>query len=217
MFLKAVKKVISLLLILAIFVSAGPTGVFAEPEDSSFLIIEEALPLQQKIAPSLRESLVEDDYVEALVKLTRQVDTEKVARAALKYAPSPQQGRTRARVAVVERLRENASTSQAAILRYLEQEQSKGSVLEFESFYIVNLVYVKATSAVIEQLACRVDVKLIMPNSDPFDPPQFSEPSGFSLLAVEWELSVKAPDVWALGFDGESVVVGVMDTGLLAA
>jgi len=216
-FLKAVKKVISLLLILAIFVSAGPTGVFAEPEDSSFLIIEEALPLQQKIAPSLRESLVEDDYVEALVKLTRQVDTEKVARAALKYAPSPQQGRTRARVAVVDRLRENASTSQASILRYLEQEKSKGSVLEYESFYIVNLVYVKASAVVIEQLSRRADVKVIMPNEKiELDLPEATTTADdITPLAVEWGISkINAPAVWDLGVNGTGVVVGIIDTGV---
>jgi subtilisin family serine protease len=203
-------------LVVVLSLPAGLAGGVEPATDSSFIVIESPLPLSQKIDASVRAAFEEDDYVEALVKLTRQVDTEKVARAELNNAPSPQQGRTRARAAVVERLRENASTSQAAILRYLEQEQSKGSVLEFESFYIVNLVYVKATSAVIEQLARRVDVKLIMPNSEiHLDPPQFSEPSGFSLLAVEWGVErVKAPDVWALGFDGESVVVGVMDTGV---
>ena len=48
MFLKAVKKVIPLLLVLAIIVPAGPIGAFAAPEEGSFLVIEEAPPLQQK-------------------------------------------------------------------------------------------------------------------------------------------------------------------------
>ncbi len=172
--------------------------------------------MPQKIAPSLKESLAEEDYVEALVKLTQQVDTEKVARAELKNAPTLHQGRTLARAAVVDRLRKNASASQAGILRYLEQEQRKGNVLEYESFYIVNLVYVKATAAVIEQLARRADVKMIMPNEIiELDLPEAATPAEETPTTVEWGVSkIKAPDVWDLGYTGTGVVVGIIDTGV---
>ena len=67
----------------------------------------------------------------------------------------------------------------------------------------------------VEQLARRDDVKLILPNSEiRLDPPEFVE-SGTIPLGVEWGVSrVNAPAVWDKGFTGEGVVVGVIDSGV---
>ena len=200
------------LLIIVLLISvAGVSAGQADP----YIIFEQAPSTAGKIDPAVREELAGEDHVEVLVKMTRQVDTGRVALDAGRNAPSGSRGRTIVRAAVVEKLQANAASGQKDIIHYLEQEQINGNVLEFHGYYIVNMLFVKAAPVVVEQIARRSDVKVILPNTViPLKPPKIVERSDTTPLAVEWGVSrINAPDVWALGFDGEGVVVGIIDTG----
>ncbi len=112
-----------------------------------------------------------------------------------------------------EVLRSVARTSQKEIISYLSTED----VEEFESFWLVNMLYVKARPEILVELARREDVALvdvvrerhiIMPEKSPKTIPADK--------SVEWNISkIKADSVWALyGLSGEGVIVGTMDTGI---
>jgi len=87
---------------------------------------------------------------------------------------------------------------------------------EYQSFYIVNALKVEADAALVRQLAARGDVARIVPN--PWVKGVPDRPVGMPAQApatVEPNLSrVGAPDVWALGYTGQGVIVAGNDTGI---
>ena len=199
-------------LILVLLISvAGASAGQADP----YIIFEQAPLPADKIDPALREDLAGEGHVEVLVKMTRQVDISRISLDAGRGALSGNRKRAVVCTAVVEKLRANAASGQKNIIRYLEQEQGNGSVLEFHGYYIVNMLFIKAAPAVVEQIARRSDVKLILPNTViALNAPGAIESGDTTPPGVEWGLSrINTPDVWALGFDGEGVVVGIIDSG----
>ncbi len=93
------------------------------------------------------KDLEKDDMVEILVYMEDQVNTAMIAEAtrkAVSTSMTPYNTKLAVRRGVVEALRDKAEISQMNLLKYLEQEKEKGNVVEFESYHIVNMVYVKA-------------------------------------------------------------------------
>ncbi len=109
---------------------------------------------------------------------------------------------------MIQRLREQAETSQADVLAFLAARGYGGRATPF---WIDNSIAVRIARSLLPELAQRADVASIE-----FDEPVYFEgaqsPQNGS---VDWSLAmVRAPDVWkAYGLDGTGVVVGSMDTG----
>ena len=111
---------------------------------------------------------------------------------------------------VYDTLWNTAQTSQAALVSEL---RTRG--VEFRAFYVVNALWVKGDRALVMELAARSDVARIEGNpviQNVLPAPEGPAPD--SPTAIEPGISyVKAPQVWALGFTGQGVVVGGQDTG----
>lgn len=169
---------------------------------------------EAKIHPDVVEAFGQGEYVEVLVKLKAQADTQRAAALAvgkLSAGASAEQVKHATGKAVVDVLKNTAERTQAPILRYL----SRQSVAKVESYYVVNIIYVKGTESVVRALAKRSDVESILPNSKiEFNPPVKVESS--SPAVVAWGVDrVGAPEVWAeYGLDGTGVVVGIIDSGV---
>ncbi len=112
---------------------------------------------------------------------------------------------------VFDTLYQIAQRSQAPLQQLLK---SRG--IEFRSFYIINAILVKGTRELAEELAARADVDRIegnpvIHNALP-QPGSSFEPE--TPEVVEWNIDrTNAPDMWALGFTGQGIVVGGGDTG----
>jgi subtilisin family serine protease len=114
-------------------------------------------------------------------------------------------------VYVVSALRAVAQSTQAPIIALLQQRG-----VPYQSFYIVNMIKVTGDRSLMEALAGRNDVAHI--DANPHVHTALPNPgldSSFQPQGVEWNIQkVKAPDVWALGFHGEGLVVAGADTGV---
>lgn len=108
-------------------------------------------------------------------------------------------------------LTERARRSQGAL-----RDALRAAGVEHRPFWIVNAVWARGDLALIERLAARPDVRQIGANLQsrmPFPEPQ-APPVGATLDGIEWNISkVRAPEVWALGYQGQGIVVGGQDTG----
>jgi hypothetical protein len=117
---------------------------------------------------------------------------------------------------VYETLLSKAQTTQEPILQLLRDR-----AIEHRSFYIVNAILVKGSREVAEALAARPDVARVEGN--PHIQNRLPEPGP----AVEAPLYLQrpetiepginythAPQVWALGFTGQNIVVAGADTGI---
>jgi serine protease AprX len=158
-----------------------------------------------KIAPWVIQHTANGEQAEFLVVLGDQADL-KGARAVTK---KEERGRY-----VRDALWEKAQGTQAPLLKWLKERN-----IEHRSYYIVNLIWVKAGLDVATALAARADVLRVEGNPkirnvpEPI-PDQQTALQPDSAAAIEPGITYTgAPQVWALGYTGQDVVVGGADTG----
>lgn len=100
-----------------------------------------------------------------------------------------------------------AASSQARLHRWLAPHAQRGAVTQVTPFWIFNGFSITATPAVIHELAMQPEVLSITP-----DAVEIALTQG---APVEANLSsVNAPALWALGWQGQGVVVASLDTGV---
>ncbi len=217
---KKAKKVLSLFVTILMVLGSFTSFAYAEGNQLSSAKLDLREEALKKINPEVMIDLEDDDVVEVLVYMKEQVDTEMVAyatRNAVSSYMTPYSTKLEVRKGVVEALRDKAELTQASILNYLEQEKENGNVTEYKPYHIVNMLYVKGTKDVIENISYMAEVEKIYKNktyqmdisvtggSDV--EPQGTEP--------EWNIiRVGADEAWNLGYDGTGIVVGSLDSGV---
>jgi serine protease AprX len=172
-------------------------------------------PDLDKVSPWVLDATADGATADFLVVLAEQADLS----AAYGLPTKQERGRFVRNV-----LWETVQRSQAGLRAWLDAQD-----VTYRSFYIVNLLHVQSGDrALVEALAVRPDVARIEANPrvqnalpQPAFPGSetwfFSKRSGknpVSPSVIEWNVSkINAPDVWALGYTGEGIVVGGQDTG----
>ena len=220
---KYVKKTLSILIALVMVMGSFTSFAFAETNHINSVssarvdVQEEAMA---KIEADVKKDLEENEYVEVLVYMKNQADTEMVAKAtrnAVGNSMTPYSTKLEVRKEVVETLKDTAETTQSNLIKYLKQEEAKGNVIEYKPYHIVNMVYVKGTRKVIENIAYRAEVEKIFKNNtyqiDCLETD--GEKVNLQSTEPEWNITrIGADQVWNLGFDGTGIVVGSLDTGV---
>ena len=113
---------------------------------------------------------------------------------------------------LVDTLRATAEVSQEPLRRWLEEQGVK-----YRSFWIVNMIQAELTPAQIAALAGRAEVARLVDNapSGLRLPPQPAPAGPQAPEAIEWGVNkVRAPQVWALGVNGQGVTIAGQDTGI---
>jgi serine protease AprX len=163
--------------------------------------------IMSKIAPWVSEHTANGQQAEFMVVLTDQADLRPAASLATKNDKSRY---------VYDALRNKSQTTQGPILQWL---QERG--IEHRSFHIINAILVKGSREIAETLAARPDVARVegnphIQNSLPQPGPALEGPlqPGAPATIEPGIVYTHAPDVWALGFHGENIVVASADTGV---
>jgi serine protease AprX len=158
----------------------------------------------QKIAPWVIEHTANGQQAEFLVVLADQADLSPAAALRTKA----EKGRF-----VHDALVNKAQTTQGPILQWLRERG-----IEPQSFYIVNAILVKGSREIAEALANRPDVARVEGN--PVIQNALPEPAEGPIqpeapVTIEPGITyTHAPQVWALGFTGQQIVVASADTGV---
>jgi len=165
--------------------------------------------IANKIMPWVIQHTAYGQQAEFFVVLADQADLSGAANLPTKAA----KGRF-----VYQTLRQKAQSTQGPILEWLHERN-----IERQSFYIVNAVLVKGTREVAAALATRPDVARVEGNphiQNHLPQPEAageSPPSASAARPATIEPGIQythAPDVWALGFMGDGIVVASADTGV---
>ncbi len=159
-----------------------------------------ATPWQAKVDPWVLQTAAAGQ-TEFLVYLTTQADL-----SAAKALPTKlEKGRY-----VYQALTSTAERTQGALIATLN---SLG--VEYRSYWIANMLWVKAGLSTIQSLAERADVAHLYANpAVKLDAPIIDASASSQPNTIEWNIiKVRAPEVWALGFTGQGVVIGGQDTG----
>ncbi len=160
-----------------------------------------------KVDAAVLDQIAADGEAEFYVILTIQADVSGAAALPTKADKTTY---------VFNLLRETARQTQQPLLDYLQ-----GQGVSYESMYIQNMIRVQAGRTTVEWLAVRSDVARIVSPPDPRIDLVSRSPQTIvaaleeqHLAGIEWNITrVGAPDVWAMGFHGEGMVVGDNDTG----
>ncbi len=125
------------------------------------------------------------------------------------------------RAYVIEVLKDFTAATQRDMLSQLYDLERNKQVTEIQSLWINNVINCYATPAAIQQLSSRTDIEQIDYDQfqivlDPNEQKNATPEEGYSgNREITWNVSkVNAPAVWALGYDGEGVIVAVIDTGV---
>ena len=115
---------------------------------------------------------------------------------------------------VYNTLSQHAARTQIGLKNFLS---SRG--VTYQSFWVVNMLVATADRALVEALAARPDVARVDSNRPTrwIEDPSIANFGVTPVIpsAVEWGVqNVNAPQVWAMGFTGQGIVVGNQDTGM---
>ncbi|HVN53580.1 MAG TPA: S8 family serine peptidase [Anaerolineaceae bacterium] len=173
------------------------------------------------VAPQVLADTAREQNGDFLVVLRSQADLPALTartRSAMEKAAPGDQAHFRGLVAqeVYSGLRAAADRWQPAVLSELKRLGA-----EAQPFWIANLIAVKGKRAVVEAMAARPDVLEIesnlafrVPLPEP-DAGARAEISPAATQGINWNVKqIHAPDVWALGYTGQGIRVGVADTGM---
>lgn len=120
------------------------------------------------------------------------------------------------RTALVDRLQQTATASQADLLNLLTDLNTAGHVGHYRPLWIINAVAATADETAIAALATRPEISHIaFDRYQQYIEPYESYPAG-NPTALTWGLErINAPQIWdGLGLTGQEVTVAIMDTGV---
>ena len=164
------------------------------------------LAAANKVAPWVMEHTANGQEAEFFVVLADQADLSPAAN----FQTKAEKGRY-----VYDTLLSKAQTTQAPVLQWLRERS-----IEHQSFYIVNAILVNGTLQVAEALAARPDVARVegnphIQNQLPQPGPSVDAPPYLQPETIEPGINyTHAPQVWALGFTGQNIVIASADTGV---
>jgi serine protease AprX len=161
----------------------------------------------EKIAPEVMTELSESSATSVLIFMAEQPDLS----AAYQITDQDERGWY-----VYDTLTQHAARSQAALVGFLKNRN-----VDFQSFWVANMIVATITRPFLDELTTRPDVARIDSNRperwiEHDDIAKFAVTSTrpFEPSAVEWGVAnVNAPAVWGMGFKGGGIVVGDLDTG----
>jgi len=151
--------------------------------------------------------------VSVLIFLNDQVDLNRIeGDLASMHAPRGERHEL-----VVRNLQDKAATTQRNLKAYLDNLNIQGAVGNYRAFWIANAVEASLTKNQIEAVAGRSDVARVYYNYEieAVEPVEMAADATDIGAAVENGIAaVRAPEVWALGYTGEGILVANIDTGV---
>ena len=166
------------------------------------------------IDPELRaemERCGDNDPMEIVVLMKAQYDRQRLSRQA-EFFPTKAERRDY----VVNELKAFADASQSDLKRTLVEMEQQGMVSSVRSLWSANTLYFKAKKQAILDLSERTDIECISLNQQhpciPFNELANEAPASREITPNITQ--VNADQVWALGYTGQGVVVGVVDSGV---
>jgi len=170
---------------------------------------------QQKVSDALmddiRKARASGTTVEAWIVLNDQFDTQ-----ALDIELTRQKATCHERgVAVVTALKEHAQRTQSELVSYLESRIGT-DVIRYQPFWITNIIFVEARPDALLDVALHRDVTQLdqIEQFELIEPVSMQPASEILGYAEPGLKAINAFKMWQLGFTGEGVIVGAIDTGV---
>jgi subtilisin family serine protease len=200
----------------ALVVALGTTGLLATIGVTSAAA---ATSLGVEIDPGLetaRHLSTPEELIPVLIVMDDQADVETLLPVAQRL------GRAERREFALGELKHLAATTQGHLHGFLASAEQAGRASDIRSIWLANGIAARLTSATIDELLGFDEIRIVLwdpelPQSaiqditEPMEP----VPASSEDMQIWWQLDyVRAPEVWALGYQGEGSVVAIVDTGV---
>jgi subtilisin family serine protease len=179
-----------------------------------FLVILFSLPVFALMSPDLMQVMSSrdaDDLIPVDIVLEAQMDIHELE-SAVEGLPRPER-----RVTVARLLEEFSRENQHEVLQYLHAMEEQGKVQHIRTFWINNAIYCDASQEVILELDVHKDIYYVdydLKHME-LEKPQHQSAVPDRTREIAWGvLKVRADQVWSLGYTGDGIIVGVIDTGV---
>lgn len=171
----------------------------------------------EKIDKRLKEKMEGASLDELLPVI---VEFDKIIDSAFLYNYVKGMVKTDRRAFTINTLQNFTSSYQETIMKYLESMEDAGHVERLSQLWLTNSIGMKATKQVIEEVSKHPRVALIWLD-DKLSQPSIGSNSNIEtdnasgVRAIVWNvLKINADQVWTLGYTGQNVIVGHIDTGV---
>lgn len=116
----------------------------------------------------------------------------------------------------IRHLKQTANSSQRDLLELLDRLTGEGSVTDFRSYWIDNVIRVRGTGEILNELSARSDVDKVMeiPDLSLIHPVGQMSPSSPNDTVQSSLRVIGADQMWALGYTGAGRLVCNIDTGV---
>ena len=161
-----------------------------------------AAPWQDKVDQWVLQSAqaAPDGQIEFLIYLAEQADLNQAASLTSKQEKG---------AFVFQTLTETARRTQTSLLEELQRQD-----IPHRSYWIANMIWAKGDLQLVQHLAQRKEVARIHANPQVYSVAAEKAAAQQELTSILWNIEkVGAPQVWAVGYTGQGVVVGGQDTG----
>jgi subtilisin family serine protease len=165
---------------------------------------------------TMRHLAAPGELIPVLIVMEEQADVEALLPVAGRL------GRTERRAFAMGELELLAARTQGRLLRHLAAAERVGRAADIQPIWLANGIATRLTAAAIDELLAFDEIRIVLwdrtpPASEVTDITEpmerVAESSGD--MTIWWQLDyVRAPEVWALGYQGEGVVVCVVDSGI---
>ncbi len=167
------------------------------------------------IGPQLQEEMAiisGNTPIEVLIVMQEQSNEQRLAELT---ADVP---RREKRFVVIDELKKLSARTQAPVLEHLNQASLGGNAEVIEPLWIINAVYCRATPEIINTISSLEGIEYIETANIISDNILLIEGTPEPVDAsrhVMWHVrKVAADSCWALGYKGQGIIVGVIDTGV---
>ena len=131
-------------------------------------------------------------------------------------------GRAERREFAVSELKYVAATTQGRLRGFLAAAEHAGQAADIQPIWLANGIAARLTADAIDELLAFDEIRIVLwdqtpPASEIQDITEPMEPVAASGgdMTIWWQLDyVRAPETWALGYQGDSIVVCVVDSGI---
>ncbi len=171
----------------------------------------------EKIDERLQEKMGNssaDELLPVIVEFDKTIDTQFLYNLVKNLPKSSRRNIT------ITTLQDFTDEYQHDVMEYLRSMEHAGKVDRLSQLWLTNSIGMKAKKAVIEEIAAYPHIALIWLDDKLNQPHGRKTESGYEETAIEngreivWNVStVNADDVWGLGYTGDGIVVGHIDTG----
>lgn len=193
-----------------------PTSYVVMADDQSYKEVN--------ISENLKEAFKETENATYIVKMKEQLDVEQARiQGELAFESNKENHANKEDVIrshIVHSLQNTSNDTQVRITRFLDKKKENASVQSYHSFYIINALEITSNEEVMREIAQRDDVLSIALNethtlgSDELGTPT-TDKDNKEGTETPWNLNnINAPEAWELGFEGDGVTVGIIDSGV---